>query len=134
MLAWLWALLGRNKKPSRERYVLREAKVDHYHDEKAGGWRWVRYDRFADREDPKGERMDARHSPPLDESTPFAEATEAAQSFGGEFSALCLGAELLEHLSVTNAAAGTRSGLYRWRLPDGSLLSHEVRHGQTASH
>lgn len=130
MPSWLDALFGKSK--AADRYVLHEAKTEQYRDEAMGGWRWARYERFSDCDDPKGELMRARHSKPVAQDTSFADASATSLAFKGDFVDLLVRGEKLEHLDLVNRAEGTRSGLSKWRLADGSLLTEEVRYGATA--
>jgi len=40
--------------------------------------------------------------------------------------------ERIEHLDLVDKREGTRSGLSKWRLADGSLLTEEIRFGSSA--
>ena len=125
MPAWLRKMLGKAVKVD-DRYVLLDARVEHYHDDAVDAWRWVRYERFADRQDAKGECMQGRHSAPVAQASLFVDASGLSLAFGGDFRQLTIRGERLEHFSFVNRAKGTRGGRSRWRLSDGSLLTEEV--------
>jgi len=126
MLSWFGRLFGGNK--FEHKYVFLGAEEKQYRDESAGAWRWVLYDRYSDRRDPKGELTRARHSKPVGQSTTFLAASAALLAFNGDFMELMVRGEKQKHLDFVNRDEGTRTGLSNWRLADGSLLSESVKY------